>query len=817
LTHATILLRVEKDTGADPMPEIPREARKNSADEPAREDGHTPGNLPLQLTSFVGRGREIAEVEKLLDGHRLLTLTGPGGSGKTRLALEVAAGVVEDFRDGAWMVELAPLTDPDLVAGEVAMVLGVRETPGVPLVDSLCVHLRSRSLLLVVDNCEHVVEAIADLASSLLRSCPGLRVLATSREALGVPGEALFPVGPLSLPDLRRLPATETLAGYEAAGLFVERARAVRRDFALDEVNAVSVAKVCYRLDGIPLAIELAAARVKALSVGQISERLEGSFALLSAGPRTRIPHHRTLRATMDWSYGLLTDEERALLRRLSVFAGGFTLEAAEAVVSGESIEEGRGSYGRGSNPPLLDLLTSLVDKSLVLVDEHGEGNRYRLLETVRQYGWEKLEEAGKSTEAGGHHAEYYLRLAEEAEPELKGHDQVAWLDLLEQDHDNLRAAMMHFLERGRIERAARLCWGLWFFWRVHGYQGEGYRYIGEVLELEATISTEELAKLLCARGITSYGLEGIEGTELLWKRSAELFGQTDNRSGLALALGGLALTALARGELDRSAAFFEESLEQYQEAGDEWGISSILSHRGLIALNRGDLDGAARDFEEGLEFSRRTGDRLVRSIALHNLAWASQLQAEYERAMALYVEGLAVAAELGDESGIAYCLEGIADLISTEGQAEHKTRLYGASESILETIGAPLYVQMHDRELYARTLEKLRAHLGERAFEAVWSEGRAMTTKQAMDLALEHQATPQEQPPPSAQYPAGLSTREVDVLKLVARGMTNAQIAEVLYISPRTVNAHLGSVYHKIGSSTRAEAARFATEHGLL
>jgi predicted ATPase/DNA-binding CsgD family transcriptional regulator len=780
------------------MADTPQETRKNA---------RTPGNLPLPLTSFVGRGREIVEVERLLNDHRLLTLTGPGGAGKTRLALEVAAGVVEDFRDGAWVVELASLTDPDLVPGAVAMVLGVRETPGMPLVDSLCVHLRSRNSLLVLDNCEHLVQASADLASSLLYSCPNLRVLATSREALGVQGEVLFSVGPLSLPDPRRLPATETLAGNEAAGLFVERAQAVRRDFALTQENAASVARVCYRLDGIPLAIELAAARMKALSVGQISERLEGSFALLSTGARTQMPHHRTIRATMDWSYGLLEEQERALLRRLSVFAGGFTLEAAEAVGSGEGIPEAE----------ILDVLASLVGKSLVLVDEHGAGNRYRLLETVRQYGREKLEEAGEAKEAGGRHAEYFLRLAEEAEPELKGRDQVAWLDLLEQNHDNLRAAIRQFLDLGRSGDVARLCWSLWFFWRVHGQQGEGYRYTGEALDLEGELSTEERAKLLCARGIMSYGLESVEGTARLWKSSEDLFRQTGDNSGLALALGGLALMALARRDLDRSAAFFEEGLRRYRQAGNEWGVSSILSHRGLIALSRGDLEGAARDFEEGLEISRRTGDRLVRSIALHNLAWASQLRGNHEQAMSLYVEGLGVSAELGDGAGIAYCLEGIADLVPAEDQAEHKARLYGASEAILETVGAPLYVQMHDRELYSLTIGKLRSSLGETAFEAAFSEGRAMAPQQAMDLALAQQATSRGQRPASAQYPANLSTREVEVLKLAAGGLTNAQIAQELYISPRTVNAHLGSVYNKIGSSTRAEAARFAAEHDLL
>src|SRR5919199_4556218 len=368
-----------------------------------------PGNnLPFQLTSLIGREKEMSEVGRLLvEKTRLLTLTGPGGAGKTRLALAVAANMVGGFDDGVWLIELAPLSDQDLVPRAIASVLGVRETPGTALVDSLCVHLVARDILLILDNCEHLIEDCADLAGALLRSCPKLRILATSRQALGMPGEALFAVPPLSLPDPRRLPTVEILPSYEAAGLFVERARAVRPGFALTESNAMPVAQVCHRLDGIPLAIELAAARVKVLSVEQISSRLEVSFALLAGGGRTAPAHHGTLRATMEWSHDLLSWEEQVLFRRLSVFAGGFTLEAAEGVCAGEGLEKSE----------VLDLLTCLVDKSLVLVME-GEGEaRYRLLETVRQYGWEKLEESDEAGQVRRRHAAWFLVLAEETGP----------------------------------------------------------------------------------------------------------------------------------------------------------------------------------------------------------------------------------------------------------------------------------------------------------------------------------------------------------------------------------------------------------------
>src|SRR5215212_2875798 len=376
-----------------------------------RDIGRPKNNLPFQLTSLVGRRREIAKVEDMITEARLLTLTGPGGSGKTRLALAVAAEVVaevEDYEDGAWLVELGSLSDPELVLQALASVLGVREAPGSPLLETLSDHLRSRSMLLVLDNCEHLVGACASLAEALLRSCANLSILATSREALGVTGESIFSVPPLSLPDPRRLPAPEGLTRYESTRLFIERARAAKHDFALTMGNAMAVSQVCYRLDGIPLAIELAAARTKVLSVEQISSRLDDSFRLLTGGGRPSLAHQRTLRTAMDWSHELLSSEERAMLRRLSVFAGGFTLEAAEAVGAGGGIEEGG----------VLDLLSSLVDKSLVLVTEQDGETRYRLLETVRQYAAEKLEQAGEADGVRRRHAQYYLALAEEAERE---------------------------------------------------------------------------------------------------------------------------------------------------------------------------------------------------------------------------------------------------------------------------------------------------------------------------------------------------------------------------------------------------------------
>ena len=408
--------------------------------------------MPLELSSFVGREKELAEVKRLLlEDARLLTLTGSGGCGKTRLALAVARELVEWFEDGVWLVELAPLADPPLVPQSVAFTLGVREQPGRSLTEALSNHLRYKKMLLVLDNCEHLVEACAELAEALLHSCPELRVLATSREALGITGEVAWPVPSLSLPDLRRLPAVESLPQYESARLFVERIVAVKPAFALTDQNAVAVAQICYRLDGIPLAIELAAARAKVLSVEQIADRLDDCFRLLAAGGRTAMPRHKTLRATMDWSHELLSEEEQTLFRRLSVFAGGFSIDAVESVGEGAGIERDE----------VLGLLSHLVDKSLVLAQEQGGEARNRLLATVRQYGREKLALSGEEAEVGRRHARYFLELADGAEQALYGPDQIRWLARLETEHDNLRAALSWSIGEGEAELGVRLAGAL--------------------------------------------------------------------------------------------------------------------------------------------------------------------------------------------------------------------------------------------------------------------------------------------------------------------------------------------------------------------
>jgi predicted ATPase/DNA-binding NarL/FixJ family response regulator len=761
-------------------------------------------NLPFQLTSLVGREREISEVEGLLAEARLLTLTGPGGSGKTRLALAVVSEVIEDYEDGSWLVELAPLSDPELVAQAVASALSVREEPSIPLVKTLADYLAPRSVLLVMDNCEHLVQACAELTQALLRSCPDLRILATSREALGVPGETLFAVPPLSLPDPRHLPVVEGLPQYEAARLFVERARAVRPDFALTERNAVAVAQVCYRLDGIPLAIELAAARTKVLSVEQISGRLKRSFGMLSSGGRTAMPHHRTLRATMEWSHGLLSKEERALFRRLAVFAGGFMLEAAEDVCAGEDLKEDE----------VLEVLSHLVDKSLVLVDQQDGEMRYRLLETVRQYASEKLKEAGEEAEVSQSHAAYHLALAEVAEPGLKGARPVAWLKRLEAEHDNLRAALGWALESGKAELGLRLAGTLGGFWLVRGHLSEGRRWLEAALDNRDEAPEPMRVKVLVRAGLIAREQGDYERSAALIEESLALARRLGDKVSVAIALKHLGWAALLRNELERASELSQEAVALQREMNDEVGVTHALTVLGLVAIVQRDYERAMVLHEESLALAREAEDDIAISLSLMAGSLAFLGRGDHRRATELCGEGLELSWRLKMTHPTASHLYIAASLAGSQGQSIRSARLWGAAESLLDTIGSMLAPV--ERQLYEPYIAAARERLGELAWKAAWLEGQAMSPEQAIEYALE---TPEllEEPEAPPTYPAGLSAREVEVLRHVAQGMTNARIAETLFISRRTVTTHLSSVYNKIGSHSRAEATRFASEHRLL
>ncbi|MGH2369353.1 MAG: ATP-binding protein, partial [Chloroflexota bacterium] len=801
-------------------------------------------NLPVQLTSFVGREQALADLAGYLTppggAGRLLTLAGAGGCGKTRLALQAAACLVDAFPDGVWLVELAALTDPSLVPQTTYAALGVREVPPESVVEALVAHLRPKRALLVLDNCEHVVGACAALVAALLRGCPDLRVIATSREPLHVPGEVTWRVPPLSLPP-PGLPAPappERLVAYEAVRLFFERAQAVQPGFALSDRNAAAVAQICSRLDGIPLAIELAAARVPALPVAQLAGRLDDCFRLLTDGSRTSLARHRTLEAAIDWSYDLLSAPERLLLNRLAVFAGGWTLEAAEAVASVRSSTFGvRRSpthpnfEPRTSNPELgvLEGLVGMVDKSLVLMEEQPDGTaRYRLLEPIRQYGRDRLAASGEGEAVQRRHAACYLALAEQAEPELTGPQQGVWLHRLEGEHDNLRQALHWALEGGEAETGLRLGAALWRFWKVRGHLRECRWWVAHLLRGSAGASAALRAKALSGAS----QLARIDGNSAraaaLLEEGLALRRQLGDKRDIATALAELAVLAIDQGDWPRAAALLEEGLALRREVGDTWGIAASLHELGIVAREQGDAARAAALLEEGLTLQRERQDDVQAAWSLYDLGvLAEDHQSDLPRAAALYEEALrlwrgsgykqGLAQALGGLASLAYrqgdaaraatlwreslalwwglgrrvvvvpCLESLASAAAAQGQAERAARLFGMAETLGETIGAPRRspegIRRHQRGAAAA-----RAILGEEAFAAAWEAGRALPLEQAVAyaLAVEEPAPPAAAPPPPlAERPLWpLSRREHQVVALVADGLTNRQIAARLAIA---------------------------------
>jgi predicted ATPase/DNA-binding CsgD family transcriptional regulator len=783
------------------MTEPPQPAPKNTVGGQMAEVPGAPNNLPLQLTSFIGREREMAQIGELLDANRLLTLTGPGGSGKTRLALAVASEAAHSFEDGVWLVELASLSDPDLVGQAVASVLGVRETPGTPLVDSLRGYLKPRHTLLVLDNCEHLVNACAFLAETLLRSCPEVRILVTGREPLGVAGEVQVAVPPLSLPDPRRLFDAGGLAQYEAVALFLERARAMRPGFEITDRNALTVARICYRLDGIPLAIELAAARTRVLALEQISERLEEGLAVLGEGRRGAEPRQQTLRATMDWSHDLLSEDEKTLFRRLSVFAGGFILEGAEAVCDGEDV---------------LDPLSGLVDKSLLVVEAGEESAlRYRMLEPVRQYGQERLEENGEAERAGERHARYFLALAEEAEPGLAEARREAWMRL-RTELDNIRAALGFTLESGRAELGLRLAGTLERFWWAGWHLGEGRTWLERGLAGRDELSRPVRARALSEAGRIALWQDDLGPAVALFEEALGLFEELGDEHGTAASLANLGHAVLHQDDSGRLEALYERAETLQEEFTDRWALAELLLFLGMVDLHEGAHGRATGLLEESMSAFRQIGDE-GRVATCATYVWMAALErGDYGRATSLLEEDLRLSWRRGIRLQTYDGLQGLAVVAALRERPERAVRLWGAAETLREEVGVSLALWAHMPTDFEGRLAAIRSQVGAETFEQAWAEGRSMTLDHAVEYALEKEREPSHVPE-SPSYPAGLSAREVEVLRLAASGLTNAEIARDLFISPRTVNAHMGSVYHKIGSSTRAEAARFALEHDLL
>ena len=627
------------ESAAEPAADLP----VGEAEPPAISPLH---NLPTSLSSFIGREYARTRVHDLLASHRMVTLVGPGGVGKTRLALAVAAGILGTYPDGVWLAELAPLTDPGLVPGTVALALGLREEPGRSVMETLRDHCGGRCLLLVLDNCEHLTSASMALASALLRAAPDLRILATSREALGVQGERRYQVLPLSVPDLEHLPSPELAGSYEAVRLFVTRAQERRDAFALTTANARAISEICARLDGLPLAIEMAAARVGSMPVAAIADRLDDRFRLLTTGARDLHTRQRTLRATLDWSWDLLGERERALLGRLSIFAGGWTLGAAEAVCGCD----GQESWA------VLDALDTLVGMSLVQVDERGAAARYGLLETVRQYATERLEERSELVEVRARHLSYFVDLAEEAVPDLiGGKEQRVWLDRLEVEHDNVRAALAGALDHGYGDAGLRLAGAMWRFWLLRTYFGEGRRWLERLLLLMPEMPTPSRATALLGVGWLACRQGAMDQAVTYMAQSLALFRALGDRHGEVEALTRAGAVSWERGEYAAARLQGDVALVSARQLGDPASIALALHHRGDAAYKLGELQVAQDFYSESLAIRRTLGDRVGMSEMLNNLGGLLADSGSYEAAVAMFAESLTLARQVGDLNTAAY------------------------------------------------------------------------------------------------------------------------------------------------------------------
>ena len=855
----------------------------------------TTHNLPMPLTPLVGREREVAAACALLQNPevRLLTIVGTGGIGKTHLGLHIASELLNTFSDGVCLVLLASISDPDLVVSTLAQSLVVKEVGAEPLLDLLINYLQDKDLLLVLDNFEQVVAA-APVLTELLEACTSLKLLVTSRELLRVRGEQAFPLSPLAFPELTHLPSRDLLAEYGAVALFLQRARAVKPDFHVTDANASSIAAICARLDGLPLALELAAARLKHLTVQGLLARLEHSLQVLTQGPRDVHTRQQTLRNTIQWSYDLLSDQEQRLFRRLSVFVGGCRLEAVEALYT--TLD--------GGSMHMFDGVSSLIDKSLLQQSEHeengGEEPRFVMLETIREYGLEMLAASKEVETTRQAQALYYLRFAEEVEPKLFGAEQQRWYARMEQEHANLRTAMHWLQERKEVDLTLRLSCALWWFWLTHNHLNEGCQWLDRVLSESEEGDLSLRAGVLNGLGLLLSNQGDFVQAKRRCEESVALFQELEETGAMAWPLHHLACIANDEGEYTRAAVLFEECQAHFSEAEDKLGLAYVLCHltltyselgdyekacscaqesltqfrefednggilealcaladllivsqgekaavqplleeirkrargaddgwmmsalvlAGRVALSRGDLVTARSFIEESLTFYRAKGMRVPLVEVLILFGRLTAAQKDYAASQALYAESLTLARKMGMKRLISAGLEGLAGAVAVQGESLWAAHLWGAAEALrdaMHTLIPPVY-----RAEYERSVAAARLQLGEKDFAAAWAEGRSMTvdqvliTRESVTIPATHLSS---QPPVKSKstYPEGLTAREVEVLRLVAQGLTDAHIAEQLIISPRTVNTHLTSIYLKIQVSTRSGATRYAMEQHLV
>ena len=788
-------------------------------------------NLPVQLTSYIGRENEINDLVELIKHTRLLTLTGTGGVGKTRLSLQFASAVLQYHIDGIWLIELAPVQTPGQVTHRLSAIIGINESGDLSGWDLIHTYFQNKSSLLIMDNCEHLIHKDHDFAAhieGLLCHCPDLKILATSREPLGIAGETIYRVLPLPLPVLEKPFNLPDLTHYDSFNLFIQRARDYNNRFELNDETADDIVNICHLLDGIPLAIELAAARITMFSTYEIAKDLEVSSRLLSRGSKTASPRHQTLQASLNWSYGLLNDQEKVLFRRLAVFSGKFTLSDVENICCDEfnlnNWNHNKANSEHDLNSiAILDIVSNLVDKSLLNVTADNKYS-YQLLNPIFLFALQKLKESGEENLYRNRHLDYYHEVLKNDPLDNPRSDMSEILERIDLEIDNLRTALFWSIQSGNIKTGLSLACELGEFWWRQGYTLEGLEWIEQLVQLWETKDNLhargliQAARLLRARG-------DYERSKTLCNDALIICKQQNDSKGIASAISILGTIELFYGNREKALQLLEESTHIFRQIDDQWHIAANLLYIGDTLTRSGKTERSKAVFEESLSLFRTYKDKWGTAFATGGLGYIAQLSKNYQEAYQFHYEAVRLHMEMDNKLDISYALEALAILASALKAYEKAAMIWGFTNHLRESIHAKLPLSYHDD--YRILLDHAKKALGEDKFATLMDHGRQLDLDQLRALILdplqEYFIVTENNIDHSKVLSHGVKTdynlteREIEILCLVAQGLTDARVAEVLFISPRTVSKHLQSIYRKINVNSRSAATRFAIENQVL